>query len=91
MSDANSKDTGYALMIEERIREKLTSVEKTNAQVAFGSNTFSPSQIKTYIYEKKNILCFHGIQSNILGSNQTGRYPGEQQVRDKIFQTKKIS
>ena len=37
MTDANFKNAGYALMIEENADEKLTSVKKTYAPVAFGS------------------------------------------------------
>ena len=53
MTDANFKNAGYALMIEENADEKLTSVKKTYAPVAFGSKTFSPSQIKMSIYAKE--------------------------------------
>ena len=52
MTDANFKNAGYALMIEENPEEKISSVRKTYAPVAFGSKMFSPSQIKMSIYAK---------------------------------------
>ena len=53
MNDAKLKNAGYALMIEENADEKLTSVKKTYAPVAFGSKTFWPSHIKMSIYAKE--------------------------------------
>ena len=46
MTDANFKNAGYALMIEENAEEKITSVKIPYAPVALGSKMFSPSQIK---------------------------------------------
>ena len=55
-------------MIEENADEKLTSVKKTYAPVAFGSKTFSPSQIKMSIYDKEFLaICFSFMEySHIL-------------------------
>ena len=58
MTDANFKNAGYALMIEENPEEKISSVRKTYAPVAFDSKTFSPSQIKLSIYAKE-FLAIH--------------------------------
>ena len=58
-TDANFKNAGYALMIEENADEKLTSVKKTYAPIAFGPKTFSSSQIKMSIYDKEILaICF---------------------------------
>ena len=58
MTDANFKNAGYALMIEENEEEKITSVKKTYAPVAFGSKMFSPSQIKMSIYAKEFLAIY---------------------------------
>ena len=57
MTDAN-KNAGYALMIEENPEEKISSVRKTYAPVAFGSKMFSPSQIKMSIYAKEFLAIY---------------------------------
>ena len=64
MTDANFKNAGYALMIEENADEKLTSVKKTYAPVAFGSKTFSPSQIKMSIYAKKFLAIYFAFMEH---------------------------
>ena len=52
MTDANFKNAGYALVIEENAEEKINSVRKTYAPVAFGSKMFSPSiQMSIYVKE----------------------------------------
>ena len=58
MTDANFKNAGYALMIEENPEEKISSVRKTYAPVAFGSKMFSPSQIKMSIYAKEFLAIY---------------------------------
>ena len=58
MTDANFKNAGYALMIEENTEEKISSVRKTYAPVAFGSKMFSPSQIKMSIYAKEFLAIY---------------------------------
>ena len=58
MTDATFKNAGYALMIEENEEEKITSVKKTYAPVAFGSKMFSPSQIKMSIYPKEFLAIY---------------------------------
>ena len=57
MTDVNSKNAGYALMIEENADE-MTSVRKTYALVAFRSKTFSPSQIKMSINAKEFLAIY---------------------------------
>ena len=58
MTDVNFKSAGYALKIEENAGEKITSVRKTYAPVAFGSKMFSPSKIKMSIYAKKFLAIY---------------------------------
>ena len=58
MTDARSRSTGYALMIEDNPDQNIQSKRKTFAPVAFGSKIFSPAQLKTSIYSKE-FLAIH--------------------------------
>ena len=46
MMYANCRASGYALIIEENVEQKLFTKRKTVAQVASGSRVFSPAQLK---------------------------------------------
>ena len=58
MTDANFRNAGYALMTEEDPERKITSTKKTYAPVAFGSKTFSPSQLKVSVYAKEFLAIY---------------------------------
>ena len=91
MTDANFKNAGYALMIEENADEKLTSVKKTYAPVAFGSKTFSPSQIKMSIYAKEFLAIYFAFMeySHILwGSTKPVIVLTDNKSVTRFFQTK---
>ena len=93
MTDANFKNAGYALMIEENADEKLTSVKKTYAPVAFGSKTFSPSQIKMSIYAKEFLAIYFAFMeySHILwGSTKPVIVLTDNKSITRFFQTKII-
>ena len=53
MTDASFQAAGYAVLIEDNPNQKYTSTCKTYAPIAFGSKTYSPTQIKMSIYAKK--------------------------------------
>ena len=53
MTDASFRNSGYALMIEDKPDQKIQSKRKTHALVAFGSKIFSPAQLKVSPYSKK--------------------------------------
>ena len=53
MTDASFSAAGYAVLIEDDPLEKYTSTRKTFATVAYGSKTFSPTQLKMSIYAKE--------------------------------------
>ena len=93
MTDANFKNAGYAFMIEENADEKLTSVKKTYAPVAFGSKTFSPSQIKMSIYAKEFLAIYFAFMeySHILwGSTKPVIVLADNNSAIRFFQTKII-
>ena len=58
MTDASFQAAGYAVLIEDDPNQKYTSTRKTYAPIAYGSKTFSPSQVKMSIYAK-DILAFY--------------------------------
>ena len=93
MTDANFKNASYALLIEENADEKLTSVKKTYAPVAFGSKTFSPSQIKMSIYAKEFLAIYFAFMeySHILwGSTKPVIVLTDNKSVTRFFQTKII-
>ena len=53
MTDASFTAAGYAILTEDDPNQKYTSVKKSFAPIANGSKTFTPSQLKMSIYEKK--------------------------------------
>ena len=57
-TDASFSSAGYAFLIEDDPLEKNTSTRKTSAPVAYGSKTFSPSQLKISIYAKEFLAFF---------------------------------
>ena len=61
MTDASFRASGYALMIEEENDKKLTSKKKTFAPVAFGSEVFSPAQLKMSIYCKEFLAIYNAF------------------------------
>ena len=53
MSDASFTAVGYAIMIEDDPQQRLQPKGKTYAPIAFGSNTFNPTQLKMSINAKE--------------------------------------
>ena len=93
MTDANFKNAGYALMTEEDPEQKLTSTKKTYAPVAFGSKTFSPSQLKMSIYAKEFLAIYFAFMeySHILwGSSKPTIVLTDNKSVTRFFQTKMI-
>ena len=58
MTDASFRAAGYAVLIEDDPNQKYTSTRKTYAPIAYGSKTFSPSQIKMSIYAKEFLAIY---------------------------------
>ena len=53
MTDASFQAAGYAVLIEDDPNQNYTSTRKTYAPIAYGSKTYSPSQIKKSIYARE--------------------------------------
>ena len=58
LTDASFRSAGYALMIEDNPDQKIQSKWKTYSPVAFGSEIFSPAQLKMSIYSKEILAIY---------------------------------
>ena len=62
MTDASFSAAGYAVLIEDDPLEKYTFTRKAFAPVAYGSKTFSPTQLKMSIYAKEFLAIFFAFK-----------------------------
>ena len=62
MTDASFSAAGYTVLIEDDPLEKYTSTRKAFAPIAYGSKTFSPSQLKMSIYAKEFLAIFFAFK-----------------------------
>ena len=62
MTDASFGAAGYAVLIEDDPNQKITSLRKSYAPVAYGSKTFTPAQIKTSIYAKEFLAIYFAFK-----------------------------
>ena len=91
MTDTSFQAAGYAVLIENETNQKYTSTRKTYAPIAYGSKTYSPSQIKMSIYAKNFLaiyMAFKEIWKYNLGCHQTSDHYDRQQIRHQIFSNK---
>ena len=58
ITDASFRSAGYAVMIEAKLDQKVQSKIKTYAPVAFGSEVFSPAQLKMSINAKEFLAIY---------------------------------
>ena len=58
MTNASFQAAGFAVLIEDDPNQKYTSTRKTYAPIAYGSKTYSPSQIKMSVYAKKLLAIY---------------------------------
>ena len=62
MTDARFQAAGYAVSIEDDPNQKYTSKRKTYAPIAYGSKTYSPSQIKMSIHAQKFLAIYMALK-----------------------------
>ena len=62
MTDESFQAVGYAVLTEDDADQKYTSTRKRYAAIAYGSKTYTPSQIKTSIYAKENLVNYLAIK-----------------------------
>ena len=62
MTDASFSAAVYGVLIEDDPLKNYTSTRKTLAPVAYGSKTFSPTQLKMSIYAKEFLATFFAFK-----------------------------
>ena len=62
MTDASFTAAGYAILTEDDPNQKYTSVKKWYAPIAYGSKTFTPSQLKVLIYAKEFLAIYYAVK-----------------------------
>ena len=90
MTDASFQAAGYAVLIEHDPKQKYTSTRKTYAHIAYGSKTYSPSQIKMSIYAKKfpaNYMAFKEFRHIFWGATKPVIIMTDSKSVTRFFQT----
>ena len=93
MTDESFRSAGYALMTEINSDQKVQSKRKTYAPVSFGSNVFSPSQLKMLIYSKVFLaiyMAFLGFAHILCGAPKSTIVLIDNRSVTASFQTKTI-
>ena len=93
MTDASFQAAGYAVLIEDDPHQKYTSTRKTYAPIAYGSKTFSPSQIKMSIYAKEFLaiyIAFKEFGHIFWGATKPVIIMTDSKSVTRFFQTKMI-
>ena len=62
MTDASFQAADFAVLIEDEPNQKYTSTRKIYAPIAYGSKTYSPSQIKMSIYAKEFLAIYMAFE-----------------------------
>ena len=93
MTDASFQAAGYAVLIEDDPNQKYTSTRKTYAPIAYGSKTYSPSQIKMSIYAKEFLaiyMAFKEFGHIFWGATKPVIIMTDSKSVSRFFQTKMI-
>ena len=93
MTDASLQAAGYAVLIEDDPNQKYTSTRKTYAPIAYGSKTYSPSQIKMSIYAKEFLaiyMAFKEFGHIFWGATKSVIIMTDSRSVTRLFQTKMI-
>ena len=93
MTDASFQAAGYAVLIEDDPNQKYTSTRKTCAPIAYGSKTYSPSEIKMSIYAKEFLaiyMAFKEFGHIFWGATEPVIIMTDSKSVTRFFQTKMI-
>ena len=93
MTDASFQAAGYAVLIEDDPNQKYTSTRKTYAPIAYGSKTYSPSQIKMSIHAKDFLaiyMAFKEFGHIFWGATKPVIIMTDSKSVTRFFQTKMI-
>ena len=92
-TDASFQAAGYAVLIEDDPNQKYSSTRKTYAPIAYGSKTYSPSQIKMSIYAKEFLaiyMAFKEFGPMFWGATKPLIIMTDSKSVTRLFQTKMI-
>ena len=93
VTDASFQAAGFAVLIEDDPNQKYTSTRKTYVPIAYGSKTFSPSQIKMSIYAKEILaiyMAFKEFGHKVWGDTKPVIIMTDSKSVTRFFQTKMI-
>ena len=93
MTDASYQAAGYAVLIADHPNQKYTSTRKTYAPIAYGSKTYSPSQIKMSNYAKEILaiyMAFKEFGHIFCGATKPVIIMTDSKSVTRFFQTKMI-
>ena len=93
LTDASFQAAGYAVLTEGDPNQKYTSTRKTYAPIAYGSKTYSPSQIKMSVYAKEFIaiyMAFKEFGHIFWGATKPVIIMTDSKSVTRFFQTKMI-
>ena len=93
MTDASFTAASYAILTEDNPNQKYTSDKKSYAPIAYGSKTFTPSQLKMSIYAKEFLaICyaFNEFGHIFWGTPQPVTILTDNKSVTRFFQTKII-
>ena len=62
MTDASFLAAGYAILTEDDPNQKYLSDKKSYALIAYGSKTFTPSQLKMSIYAEEFLEIYYAFK-----------------------------
>ena len=93
MTDASFQAAGYAVLREDDPNQKYTSTHKTYAPIAYGSKTYSRSQLKISIYAKEFLaiyMAFKEFGHKFWGATKPVIIMTHSKSVTRFFQTKMI-
>ena len=93
MTDASFQAAGYAILIEDDPNQKNNLTRKTYAPIAYGTKTYSPSQIKMSIYTKEFLaiyMAFKEFGHIFRGATKSVVIMTDSKSVTRFFQTKII-
>ena len=93
MTDASFQAAGYAVLIEDVPNKNYTSTRKAYAPIAYGSKTYSPSQIKMSIHAKQFspiYMAFKEFGHRLWGATKPEIIMTDSKSGTRFFQTKMI-
>ena len=93
MADASFQQAGYAVLIEDDPILKHTSTRKTYAPIAYGSKTYSPSQMEMSVYANEFLtiyMAFKEVGHSVWGATKPVIIMTDSKSVTRFFPTKKI-